>query len=257
MSSSTPEPESPAAGPRDVHYLDRDQLRLVADPLRSRLLAQLCHRALSARQLSERLEDVPSNLYYHLDRLRDAGLIELVATRQRRGAREKFYRAVARSFSASPDLLGDLPDDRSAHGEVLGVAGSLMESTMQDLARSLEHGLLGEGSDRVTPVISGVTVRASREHLETLRERLVDWLREACDTGEEDAEAEYTGLVLFFPTETPRPPHAGGVPEAGAGVPEADADRFETGTDVPEADTDVPDADTDVPEPQRGGGGRT
>lgn len=236
MSPPPAEADAPTAGPRNVHYLDRDQMRLVAHPLRNRLLAQLCHRELSARQLSERLEDVPSNLYYHLDRLRNAGLIELVATRQRRGAREKFYRAVARSFSASPDFLGDLPEDRSAHGAVLDVARSSMESTLQELARSLERGLLGEGSDRVVPVISSVTVRASRERLEVLRERLVDWLREAHEADERDAEAEYAGLVLFFPTEAPEPQQAG--------------------TDVPEAEADVSETDTDVSEPQPGDGGR-
>ena len=67
--------------------------RMLAHPLRVRILRELQDRmaspAMLARDLGQRLNVVA----YHVRLLRDADCIELVDQRQRRGATEHFYRA--------------------------------------------------------------------------------------------------------------------------------------------------------------------
>ena len=191
--------------PDDVLYLDRDQLRLISDPLRQRILRLLARREMSGSEVAAALEDAPSNLYYHLDRLREAGLIRLVRTEPRRGATEKYYRAVARAFSASPELLLTLPDDRSADEEMLGTVRGLLEDAFRSFSRGLAAGLLGEGPGSEAPVVSGLSIRATPERIAALRARIVAWLEEACAEEDDEAGVEYEGLVMFFPTESRGP----------------------------------------------------
>ena len=68
----------------------------MAHPLRVRILAMLHEQQLSPVQLSDRLDARLGTVAYHVQTLRKVGLVEEVATRQRRGATEHFYRAKER-----------------------------------------------------------------------------------------------------------------------------------------------------------------
>lgn len=52
-------------------------------------------RVLSPTELSHELQHPLSNVGYHVGKLHEAGLIELVRTRPVRGAQESFYRLTA------------------------------------------------------------------------------------------------------------------------------------------------------------------
>jgi DNA-binding transcriptional ArsR family regulator len=88
--------------------LDRpEQLKALGHPLRVRVLEMLGgdeEWQLTNRELAQRLGVDPGHLHFHVRMLLRAGLIELADDGQRRG-REKPYRAVARTFRVSPELL--------------------------------------------------------------------------------------------------------------------------------------------------------
>lgn len=67
-------------------------LRARAHPLRLRMLSLLTGAALSAAELARELEVSQALASYHLRQLADAGLVELVEERSRRGGRERRYR---------------------------------------------------------------------------------------------------------------------------------------------------------------------
>jgi len=67
-------------------------LRARAHPLRLRMLSLLTRAALSAAELARELEVSQALASYHLRRLADAGLVELVEERSRRGGQERRYR---------------------------------------------------------------------------------------------------------------------------------------------------------------------
>jgi DNA-binding transcriptional ArsR family regulator len=57
------------------------------------------------QQLAQALGEDKARLWFHVRTLHDAGLIELVEERPKRGAMEKYYRAVAREYRLDPELL--------------------------------------------------------------------------------------------------------------------------------------------------------
>ena len=98
----------------EVYELETlEQLRAIADELRVRIVEALSHRAMTVTQLGELLGQAPAKIHYHVRELERVGLVRLVATREKSGILEKYYRAVARTFTASKTLLTNAPMDET------------------------------------------------------------------------------------------------------------------------------------------------
>lgn len=69
-----------------------DSLRVLAHPLRLRILSLLTGAAMSAAEAARELDDTQANVSYHLRRLHEAGLVDVVEEVQIRGGRAKRYR---------------------------------------------------------------------------------------------------------------------------------------------------------------------
>src|SRR3954449_12370150 len=72
---------------------DPRYVKALAHPLRVRILALLAERSSSPVQLASKLDATLGTVAYHVRTLHSLGLVELVDTRQRRGATEHYYRA--------------------------------------------------------------------------------------------------------------------------------------------------------------------
>ncbi|MGV1048263.1 MAG: helix-turn-helix domain-containing protein [Solirubrobacterales bacterium] len=70
--------------------------KVFAHPLRVRLLQLLVESPASPNELASRLDEPLANVAYHVRELAKYECIELVDTKQRRGATEHFYRAISR-----------------------------------------------------------------------------------------------------------------------------------------------------------------
>jgi len=92
---------------QDTLVIDKpEQLKALGHPLRVRVLEMLGQDdewQLTNRELAQRLGVDPGHLHFHVRMLLRAGLIELV--NGDRHGREKPYRAVAKVFRVSPELL--------------------------------------------------------------------------------------------------------------------------------------------------------
>ncbi|GAB2696361.1 helix-turn-helix domain-containing protein [Thalassiella azotivora] len=94
-----------------------ERLRQALTPLRRQLLARLRDPA-SAAQLAAELDLPRQRLGYHLRVLEDAGLVELVEERRRRGFTERLLRTTATAFVVDPDVLsGRSPAESPAHSD--------------------------------------------------------------------------------------------------------------------------------------------
>src|ERR1700742_1094431 len=80
--------ETPIADVSDVRYV-----RAISHPVRMRLLAILEKEPASPKMLAERLSIALGTIAYHIRTLNSLGLLELVDTKQRRGAVEHYYQA--------------------------------------------------------------------------------------------------------------------------------------------------------------------
>jgi DNA-binding transcriptional ArsR family regulator len=111
-----------------------DRVRLALSPLRRWLLERLQEPA-SASQLASELDLSRQRVNYHLRALEQAGLVELVEERQRRGFVERILRASAGAFVVDPAVMGDRPPtparDRFAATHLIGAAGGIV----RDVAR--------------------------------------------------------------------------------------------------------------------------
>src|SRR5215510_13126289 len=122
---------------------DLEQVKVLADPLRLRILEQLCLAERTTKQVAQRLGEKPTKLYHHVEALERVGLIRLTRTRQNRGTVEKYYLAVARQFRADSRLFSTA-DGSEAQGDAL----QTMISTVFDRTADEMRGLLAQCRDR-------------------------------------------------------------------------------------------------------------
>jgi DNA-binding transcriptional ArsR family regulator len=111
-----------------------ERLRQALSPLRRRLLERLREPA-SATQLAAELGLSRQRVNYHLRALEEAGLVELVEERQRRGCVERILRATAGAFVVDPSVMGGDAftgiADRYAAEHLVGAASG----TVRDVTR--------------------------------------------------------------------------------------------------------------------------
>ncbi len=96
-----------------------EHLKLVADPRRLAILQHLMAAPATLTQLGLALGEHPAWIRHHLQRLVEAGLVELVERRRIRGAEERYYRASAGGY-----LLQELILPQSSGRPVLVFCGS-------------------------------------------------------------------------------------------------------------------------------------
>jgi DNA-binding transcriptional ArsR family regulator len=101
-----------------------EQLRALADPLRSKITGLLRERAWSTQQLARELGLPKGTVGHHLKVLERAGLIRVVRTRQVRAVTEKFYGRVGRLFLFQ---IEDPADARALGAATLRDAAGLIE----------------------------------------------------------------------------------------------------------------------------------
>jgi DNA-binding transcriptional ArsR family regulator len=126
-----------------VALLDEpDKVRLALSPLRQRLLERLREPA-SAAQLAEQLGLPRQKIGYHLRLLEQAGLVELVEQRQRRGCQERILRASASAFVVDPAVMGqdELPTgDRHAAEHLITVSAETVRHVTRMRAEAGKQG---------------------------------------------------------------------------------------------------------------------
>lgn len=72
-------------------------LKAVSHPMRARALATLHQRVASPSELAAEQKVSVPDVAYHVRVLRELGMIQLVSTRQVRGATQHFYRSVVQA----------------------------------------------------------------------------------------------------------------------------------------------------------------
>ncbi len=177
-----------------------EQLRVLADPLRMRILNNLFPQALTARQMADRLELPPTKLYYHFGELERVGLIKVVETRVKSGIIEKYYRCVAEMIRVSRNLLRLTGQEleQNAYCELLA---SIMEAVADDLRHAVHTGLLtlpGDDGPKHT-TIARTNVRLTTATAARLTKKFAKLMEEVEAANDPAGELEFGAAVAFFP----------------------------------------------------------
>ena len=148
---------------------DPRYVKALAHPLRIRILAMLADHSASPVQLSSRLDATLGTVAYHVRTLHSLGLVELVDTRQRRGATEHYYRA--REHPRFPD---------DAWSGLAPVAKQRMLSAMlQQIGQYVTGSAAAGGFDRSEAHMTRSSLRLDERGWQQLAAATRKWLREA------------------------------------------------------------------------------
>jgi DNA-binding transcriptional ArsR family regulator len=192
---------------RSLTLSDLDQLKVLADPLRIRILEELCTEERTTKQVAQRLGEKPTKLYHHVEALERVGLIRLARTRQNRGTIEKYYLAVARQFRADPRIFSAADAGSKSEGDAL----QAMISTVFDRTADEMRGLIAQGRGRKgieeQGVLSYLEVRTDSKHgrrIQAQLMKLIQSFEEAPKGGDKAGGRKYRFTLAFYPLEPDR-----------------------------------------------------
>jgi hypothetical protein len=112
-----------------------------AHPLRVQILIILNERVASPNLLAQELDQSLNLVAYHVRVLEKYDCIELVDTKQRRGATEHFYRATRRQF------LSDSEWARMPQSLRPALSGAMLKSMFDDIEEAVKSGSMDEKDD--------------------------------------------------------------------------------------------------------------
>ena len=116
-----------------------DQLRSLADPLRTTLLELVLERAATVTEMAQAVGRPKSTVAYHVNLLVDAGLLRVVRTRRVQAIDERYYGRVARTL-----YIGVLtrPEDKEVVLAINGLVRAAAEAAPAHAADQLRCTLL-------------------------------------------------------------------------------------------------------------------
>ncbi|MCM3340354.1 helix-turn-helix domain-containing protein [Paenibacillus sp. MER TA 81-3] len=88
---------------------DIELAKILLDPRRMHILRLAQDEPVTVKQMAEQMDEKPSRLYYHVKKLEEAHLLELVETKQQGNLIEKYYRSnnEHRSFTFGKQLTAE------------------------------------------------------------------------------------------------------------------------------------------------------
>jgi DNA-binding transcriptional ArsR family regulator len=175
---------------------DPRYVKALAHPLRIRLLALLGERDASPVQLAEQVDATLGTVAYHVRTLERLGLIEMVATHQRRGATEHVY--AAREHPRFSDSAWSATSPMAKHVMIASILSQLGQYVTQSAAAG--------GFDRGDAHFTRTALKLDQEGWGEIAKATTHWLEQVQEiegrtkkrikrTGEQVFDA---GLVILF-----------------------------------------------------------
>ena len=172
-----------------------------AHPLRVQILIILNEKVASPNMLAQQLDESLNLVAYHVRVLEKYDCIELVDTKQRRGATEHFYRATRRQF-LSDDEWARMPASLRP-----GMAAAVLKSVFEDIEAASKAGTLEEVDElhisRTPMVLDGKGWTEVSDLLKGALDRLMEIQAEASARIAESGEAGLSAKVHLLHFKSP------------------------------------------------------
>ncbi|HVG60686.1 MAG TPA: helix-turn-helix domain-containing protein [Hyalangium sp.] len=180
---------------------DVRQVKVLAHPLRMRIIEALRSRASSPKQVAEVLGTKPTRLYHHFATLEQAKLIELAGTRQRRGVVERLYRPMAQMFVVDRALF-EGSQGRQRGAGVVSAASAMFAVTLEELRSGIEAGTMPL-EDRQRAELASFRLTVAPGSLPRLMRRLRALITEARAEEVNEGGEPVRLTVALFPVGAP------------------------------------------------------
>ena len=189
-----------------------EQMRALAEELRLRIIEALGRQAMTSKQLALLLGEAPAKVHYHLHELEKVGLVNLVEIREKGNMLEKYYRAVARSISASESLFQRVPPD-----ETIAAVREFLQQISQRFIELLTYWLARqETKEPVSAHLTGEQLWITNEEYQQLTKQIGALVEPYKHVRNVEGAREHTFVEIFYPVlpasaqaeapETPAPP---------------------------------------------------
>lgn len=184
-----------------------EQAKLLTDPFKLKLLEHFAGNPRTTKQVADGMGEKAPRLYRHVDALFDAGFLELIDEKPKRGTVERYYKTVASRFEVNPDLFATSPGGADSD-EATAMIRSIFRKTESELLQLSSLDPRDAPEDFQLPIVMRVALRAGREDIAALREKLEEWMRDVqtlAEISDDEAspdDASYAGLLAFYPTPT-------------------------------------------------------
>lgn len=190
---------------RETYDLETiEQLRAIADPLRTQIYQALSLRPMTATQVGEEIGEPAPKAHYHVRELERVGLVRLVETRERGGILEKYFRAIARVLRVPPSLLRSAPPDELAAtmSEYLTQLTSGFQTAMRHLISVNPSAL-----ETQSLTLSGDWVYMTPEEYDKTLTAALDLFKPYYERRGVEGETEYSLTMIGYETRLARQPH--------------------------------------------------
>lgn len=196
-----------------------DLMKVLSDPRRNAIL-ELAKRPITVKELAEEMDEKPSRLYYHINKLLDVELLEIVETKQQGNLVENYYKSIN-----VDDII--YKGDVQMQAENLPLALSLIRRSLDPALRLYEKGLEKVKEERekgntslqrnpyqisINSMSSRMTAKEWRESFEPMMKVIMDKNKDHTeqwpefDYGKIDPEEEkevgtYQYVIISYRTE--------------------------------------------------------
>jgi DNA-binding transcriptional ArsR family regulator len=194
--------------PEDVFLIDNlETLKIVADPLRLKVLELLRRKPQTVKQLAAAMSIPLKKLYYHVNLLEAHGLIRVASTRIVSGIIEKQYQVTAYRLSVERALLSP-PAPASDEG-VDAYLSLILDHAKSEISKGVCAGLIDLAHKTMAQrglVLGRTWIRMSPERADAFLQRLKalsdEFEAPQPDGANEDTQF-YEFLLGLYPTEPP------------------------------------------------------
>jgi DNA-binding transcriptional ArsR family regulator len=195
-------PKRTTSVPTEMTITSVEQLKVIGDPLRIRMIEIMAEdplRGWTARELAEELETKQTKLYHHLGLLEDQGFIRVGATRMVSGIQEKRYQATAHGYHVDRALL----TGGGAEDAVSTAIDAIFDKARSEILVGLRAGSIRFDPDDPKRKRMGLWASHARLSPASVKRvmRLVEKLADV-DNDEDPDGDEYGLLIGFYPRGT-------------------------------------------------------
>ena len=193
---------APEASPRRADLIPGDQfviedpetIKVVADPLRLRLMLETIDAPRTVKELAATLGVPQTRLYYHMKLLEKHGLIHVVGRRMVSGIEERSYRSPSNGWTISKDLMAD--------AVMSGLLAALFDLTRAELEIALANVKTEPGEpDSDVPVLTFTRVWLAEEDVAEFQRGIQDVLERFAMSEPGPGRSEYNGAFALYRTK--------------------------------------------------------
>lgn len=181
--------------PERAFITSRQQVDALAGRMRMRVLKAAAVPR-SVREMAEALGVPTTRLYYHVNKLEEAGFLDVVETRKSGARVEKIYRVAAKSFGAGPELAKNVENIEDA---AAALAGLVLDVSRVEAEAAL---VFKFGGGEVEMDLARTQGDLTLDQVKEIQSRMEAILKEVVAEDSQSPDARtYSFTYLLVPTE--------------------------------------------------------